>query len=122
MDALIGLVWIVGLAYALLRLLSWAYHCWDRGWWFQNPRTMKIRQPQPLFRQLQASTWDSAGFAVYSQWKAINPSSHLSFQDWKKQHENEEFWREFWREQDDRDYWDRVTGTGTYAFLNDDER
>jgi hypothetical protein len=104
MDALIGLVWIVGLAYGLLRLLSWAYHCWDRGWWFQNPRTMEIRQ---------VNQWvsSSAGFAAYCQWRTTNSSSNLSFQDWKKQLENEEFWRE-WREQDDHD---RYFKLGVYS-------
>jgi hypothetical protein len=113
MNAVFGILMIIALAYAILRLLSWAFYSWERGWWFQNPRTMKIRQPHPLL------VGNSAEFAVYSQWMAINPSSNLSFCEWKNQLEVAEFMREC-REQDDRDYWDRLTQSGSYS-LNDED-
>jgi hypothetical protein len=42
----------------------------------------------------------------------------LSFYEWKNQLDVAEFVREC-REQDDRDYWDRLTQSGTYSYLND---
>jgi|688.fasta_scaffold1064613_1 hypothetical protein len=112
MNAIFGIFMIIALAYVILRLLSWAFYSWERGWWFQNPRTMKIRQPHPLL------VGNSAEYAVYSQWRAINPPSNLSFYEWKNQLDVAEFVREC-REQDDRDYWDRLTQSGTYSYLND---
>lgn len=95
MDALIGLALSVGLAYALLRLLSWAFYSWERGWWFQNPRTMKIRSQH-------ATSIRSTEYEEFLRWRVSNPRSPISFSEWQDKLRTAMFWdgvEEFRRKQ-----------------------